>query len=271
MGKPSGPLHSRRSQCILAWCVRFSWLCKPLLARGSECSRPAYSDATPAPTKVSPQVALANDSKPVGLGRAGLDRGVRGQKLPPSFGPCRSGFCNMYLTMRCESWRIANTNSGDLPDIPLLVALRDRAEPEVVRQLGLNANWTVLHVTTAVRPQHATPLEVTRADPTFRFAGLPWNYDPLHGNLTGKWNEFGDIDRRLKFEDKALEQILVAFFVLLALMFALLGQQRFVSLSPSAALADSADWHAVGFNSRTLRRPWPMRREARKMLGHRSA
>lgn len=105
----------------------------------------------------------------------------------------------------------------------------------------------------------------------FRFLGLPWNYDPLQGNLTGKWSEFGGIDPRFKYEEKAMQQILIAFFVLIALAFAIAGQQKLGPLS-SVSYSDSADWQSVGgMQNRTFRRPWPMRKETRKMLGLRTA
>jgi len=138
----------------------------------------------------------------------------------------------------------------------------------------LTANWTLLEVALVERPHKSTPLEVVRAEPTFRYDGFPWNYDPLQGNLTGRWNELGELDPRIRMENQALEQVLVGFFVLMALVFAFLGQQRLnMGSSPSMSMPErSADWHAVGAaGNRTFRRPWPMRRETKKMLGMRTA
>eukprot|EP00439_Symbiodinium_sp_Y106_P067087 s741_g11.t1 len=107
-------------------------------------------------------------------------------------------------------------------------------------------------------PRHASPLEVAHAEPAFRFDGFPWNYDPLHGNMTGRWNEIGaDIDPRLRMEEKGLEQLLIGFFVLLALIFAVLGQQRLqLTSSHSLTMADrSADaCHAEGVGGAAM--PW---------------
>lgn len=210
-----------------------------------------------------------------------VDPRVRGgQKQRPkrvsvAYGPCRSGSCNLYVAVRCEVWRLPNKDGDMLPDSPLLQALQDRAAGEVGRLLGLVGNWSLVDVSLTERPRHASPLEVAHAEPAFRFDGFPWNYDPLHGNMTGRWNEIGaDIDPRLRMEEKGLEQLLIGFFVLMALIFAVLGQQRLaLTSSHSLTMADrSADWHAVGgLGARTFRRPWPMKRETKKMLGMRTA
>lgn len=250
------------------------------LRRRDETDEPG-DEPTEIPPKVSKHLGMSsmsgrNQSAKTGSG-GGKEKdslvGVRGKpKHPgPAFSPCRSGFCNMYLTMRCEVWRIASAPGVELPDSSLMTALQQRSPEEVIEKLGLSGNWSVLQFSTATRPKGSTPLEIVRADPVFRFLGLPWNYDPLQGNLTGKWSEFGGLDPRFKYEEKAMEQILIAFFVLIALAFAIVGQQKLVPLS-SVNYSDSADWQSVGgMQNRTFRRPWPMRKETRKMLGLRTA
>ena len=250
------------------------------LRRRDEVDEPS-DEPTVIPPKDSKFAALAsrnksNKSAKTGVGGKEKENlvGMRGKQrsLGLPFSPCRSGFCNMYLTMRCEVWRIANAPGVEQPDSPFVTALQTKSSEEVVTQLGLSGNWSVLQLTTAARPKGSPPLEAAHADPVFRFIGLPWNYDPVHGNLTGKWNEFGEIDPRMKYEDKAIEQIMIAFFVLIALVFAILGQQRFIPSSSSVSYSDSADWQSVGgLPNRTFRRPWPMRKETRKMLGLRTA
>eukprot|EP00928_Gymnodinium_smaydae_P017417 TRINITY_DN16655_c0_g1_i1.p1 TRINITY_DN16655_c0_g1~~TRINITY_DN16655_c0_g1_i1.p1 ORF type:complete len:463 (-),score=106.35 TRINITY_DN16655_c0_g1_i1:9-1226(-) len=86
--------------------------------------------------------------------------------------------CNVYVAIRCESWRIAPDGNQ------LLDALRDRSGDTVRSQLGLAGGWRVLQYSVVPQPAGRAPLEVVGITPSYRFEGYNWDYDPVVGNLS---------------------------------------------------------------------------------------
>eukprot|EP00931_Biecheleriopsis_adriatica_P116784 TRINITY_DN9237_c0_g1_i1.p1 TRINITY_DN9237_c0_g1~~TRINITY_DN9237_c0_g1_i1.p1 ORF type:complete len:464 (+),score=67.32 TRINITY_DN9237_c0_g1_i1:25-1416(+) len=115
------------------------------------------------------------------------------------FMPCYR--CNVYLAVRCESWRIGSPGTLKL-DTPLLRALEERRARSVIEELGLSGSWEVLHFSTALRSHDLPALEVVGTESAFRFDGYAWGFDPLIGNTSRDWAGFPVQDplRDLRFQ-----------------------------------------------------------------------
>lgn len=171
--------------------------------------------------------------------------------------------CNVFLAVRCESWRVGSSGSSTWTGNALLEALDSRSSASVVQALGLAGNWEVLEFSASQRKPDMHPLEVVGAEHAFRYEGLPWNFDPIEENKSD-WERFrdyqeGSIMDNPKFDFAGLDEmvfanrgpegsveVLIVGAVLLALLFVAAGSQK---MSRQPQLMDVQLSRALGLSS----------------------